>query len=138
MMKHGVLHAIIRASAGITFIMAFLMSCNNKINEYKYATQLLKQKVNLNLEDSIICLTKKDAGIDFHGSWSETYKVTITENDLSNVINQISHDTLNRWITSDIGDYVTTLYPKDYRDTTFSFGIKKSESTIYINIKQGL
>ena len=90
------------------------------------------------MKDSIIDLATEDTGIDLHGSWSETYIATISNNDLANVINKIEDDTTHGWIKTDIGDYITTLYPDDYRDTVLSIGIIKSKSAIDINIRQGL
>lgn len=125
-------------SGSAALFMTFLMSCGNEISKSKFILNLLNQKVNLQLKDSIIDLATEDTGIDLHGSWSETYIATISNNDLANVINKIEDDTTHGWIKTDIGDYITTLYPDDYRDTVLSIGIIKSKSAIDINIRQGL
>lgn len=137
MIRRSLPHSIIRIPAGIAFLLAFLASCSDMSDRSKYIVNLLSRKVNLDLNDSIIELTTKDAGIDLHGSWSETYIATISKNDLNNVIHKIEEDTTHGWIETNIGDYITTLYPIDYRDTIFSVGIMRSNSTIHINIRQG-
>lgn len=136
-MKRSISHAVFMVPGCIALFMAFLMSCGNEINKSKFILNLLDQKVNLQLKDSIIGLTTEDTGIDFHGSWSETYMVTITTNDIFHILNQIQIDTNHKWIEADNGDCVIRIYPYNHKDTIFTIGIMKSKSIISVNMKQG-
>lgn len=117
--------------------MAFLMSCGNEINNDKLILDLLNQKVNLQLKDSIINITTEDGGIDLHGSWSETYMATISNSDLDHIIDQIKSDTVHKWAQADNGDYVTSIHPNDFNDTMITIGIMRSKYIIYVNMTQG-
>ena len=75
--------------------------------------------------------------MDLHGTMSIAYEVTITKNDLNIIINQVKQDSINKWVETDIGDQVTSIYPENPRDTVFYIGIMTSRSIITINMRQG-
>lgn len=90
------------------------------------------------MNDSIAILSIDDGGFDLHGDMSMNYKLTISENDMLNVIAQIDQDSVRKWTETDDGNLVTTVVPEDYRDTFFIIGVIKSRSLIDLNFHQGL
>ncbi len=135
-----VIQNILRSKYGCVAltITTLLTSCASQDDEYGYVRDVLLRRVGLQIHDSIASLSITDGGSDLHGSMSINYRLTITEGDLESILEQIERDTLHEWITTEAGDYVCIVYPKNRRDTLFGIGVIKPKSIIDINIEQGI
>jgi len=131
--------ALIHVSTIAAISIAVLLSCSaSRDSEYDYIRGVLSRKGGFHLNDSIAILSIDDGGFDLHGDMSMNYKLTISENDMLNVIAQIDQDSVRKWTETDDGNLVTTVVPEDYRDTFFIIGVIKSRSLIDLNFHQGL